>query len=129
MHIVAIAFWRATLFDYLNPWSDMRNALDNTIPRVLQEARKGVQVGAFLHTCSAMSNLFPDLRSVNAKILKSVAGLAPKQLGHGRRMYSTPMHWPQSVRRRWSSERLTKVYSKKNTGEQSAVSNTNGELD
>lgn len=43
--VALIAFSRATLFDYLNPWSDLRIALDNALPRIIRGLKEEIQVG------------------------------------------------------------------------------------
>jgi len=37
-------FPNATLFDYLNPWSDLRIALDNVLPRMLKAMKQEIRV-------------------------------------------------------------------------------------
>ena len=42
----SFGFPGATLFDYLNPWSDLRIALDKALPRMIKAMRQEIQVSA-----------------------------------------------------------------------------------
>jgi len=43
-YMESFGFPGATVFDYLNPWSDLRIALDRILPRVMKAMRKEIQV-------------------------------------------------------------------------------------
>ena len=116
-----LGFSRATLFDYLNPWSDLRIMLDEVLPRMLQAMKQETQVSAIAFLPARRRTDFPT-RTANSQMLKLVAALSPKRLGHGRRMYSTPMCWPKSVQKRWSSQRLM-IADSKSPGKESDVTN------
>jgi hypothetical protein len=52
MYMDSVGFPDATLFDHLNPWSDLRIVLDIVLPRILKSMKKEIGVSAIPPTIS-----------------------------------------------------------------------------
>lgn len=69
-----LGFSRATLFDYLNPWSDLRIVLDEVLPRMLQAMKQETQVSAITFLPRPGSN---RLSNANRELSDAKAGSCP----------------------------------------------------